>query len=270
MVFDRMAVDFRQMLKRKDIDYYLKGGVTKHPGKSGLHRKGGGGAGGQTELNDSMAFYSEVPGYCSGAPSPVSLVAYRVNGLSSSNAYNKLERLGKGLLWNGISNLNANNRNSLKPMFFLPVLISGIWPAITDNSADPNGDYEIIGPGVIRLEYSYLLKRGKLNDSPWDDIDKTHSTIDAFSDVEAIAVTIAVIDSKNRSLLGNANILELQERMSDFKSQKGNGPVKTGQVEAQWSKVISDPVAYPTTATMPKAALSSIRIYSRYFDLRVE
>src|SRR6266542_5522629 len=41
-VFDRMAVDFAQMLKRTDVDYYFKANNTKYPGKSGLHRKGGG------------------------------------------------------------------------------------------------------------------------------------------------------------------------------------------------------------------------------------
>ncbi len=155
-------------------------------------------------------------------------------------------------------------------MFFLPVLISDIWPTVTDNSADPNSDYETIGPGVFRLEYNYLLKSGKLNDSPWDDIDKTNSTISAFRDVEGVAVTIAVIDSKSRALLGDINLLELQDKMDDFKRQNGNGPVKTGQVEAQWLKVITDPATYPTTATMPKPALSAIRIYSRCFDLRVQ
>src|SRR6266480_3249530 len=30
-VFDRMAVDFSQMLKRTDVDYYLKANNTKYP-----------------------------------------------------------------------------------------------------------------------------------------------------------------------------------------------------------------------------------------------
>src|SRR6266571_796785 len=106
-VFDRMAVDFAQMLKRKDVDYYFKANNTKYPGKSGLHRKGGGPQG-QTDLNDYIAFYTQAPGYSSSSPSPISLVGYRVNGLSTAAAYNKLERRGEGLLWNGISNLNVN------------------------------------------------------------------------------------------------------------------------------------------------------------------
>jgi prepilin-type N-terminal cleavage/methylation domain-containing protein len=268
-VLDRMAVDFGKMLKRTDVDYYLKAGTIRYPGHSAGHSKGGGGGGGgQTDLNDFIAFYSQVPGYSTGSPSPISLVAYRVNGLSTSASYNKLERLGKGLLWNGISNLNANNPNSLKPIFFLPILVKDIWPVVTNNNADPNGDYETIGPDVFRFEYYYLLKSGRLNDSPYDNLDADHTSIDGFKDVEAIAVTIAVIDSQSRSLLTDANILDLQDEMTDYQRQKGRGPVRTGLIEAQWYEVITDPVAHPVTATMPRAALSAIRIYNRYFDLK--
>src|SRR5437764_751071 len=69
-LLDRMAVDFAQMVKRSDVDYYLKSSAI--------------GAGQRNKLfsgNDTIAFYSAVPGYypSSGAQSPVSLVAYRVN-----------------------------------------------------------------------------------------------------------------------------------------------------------------------------------------------
>jgi len=195
-------------------------------------------------------------------------VAYRINGLSTSMSYNQMERLGKGLPWNGISNLNVSNPNSLKPMFFLPVLIKDIWPVVTNNNADPQSNYEVIGPGVFRFEYYYLLKSGKLNDSPWDNIDATHTTINGFADVEAIAVTIAVIDRQSRALLTEQNILDLQDQMNDFQKQKGHGPVKTGVIENQWYQVITDPMTYTVTASMAKAALSAIRIYNRYFDLR--
>jgi len=267
MIFDRMAVDFNQMVKRTDVDYYLKGGTTRYPGHSAGHSKGGGQSG-QTDLNDYIGFYSQVPGYSTTSPSSVSLVAYRINGLSTSMSYNQMERLGKGLPWNGISNLNVSNPNSLKPMFFLPVLIKDIWPVVTNNNADPQSNYEVIGPGVFRFEYYYLLKSGKLNDSPWDNIDATHTTINGFADVEAIAVTIAVIDRQSRALLTEQNILDLQDQMNDFQKQKGHGPVKTGVIENQWYQVITDPMTYTVTASMAKAALSAIRIYNRYFDLR--
>src|SRR5712692_5891789 len=60
-VLDRMALDFGKMLKRTDVDYYLKATVIKYPGHSGGHKKGGGGPKGQTDLNDYIAFYTQAP-----------------------------------------------------------------------------------------------------------------------------------------------------------------------------------------------------------------
>src|SRR2546428_9603898 len=81
-LLDRMAIDFAQMVKRSDVDYYVKSSATS-PLRNVLQPG-----------NDQIAFYSTVPGYypSSGSPSPVSVVAYRVN------AQNKLERMGKGLV----------------------------------------------------------------------------------------------------------------------------------------------------------------------------
>jgi prepilin-type N-terminal cleavage/methylation domain-containing protein len=267
-VFDTMARDFGQMVIRPDVDYYFKATDRKYPGHSGGHSKGGGQAG-QTELNDYIGFYSQVPGYSTASPSPLSLVGYRLNGLSTSQSYNKLERLAKGLLWNGISNLNVNSPNTLSPIFFLPVRITDIkaWSTMGTNAADTQGDYETIGPQVFRFEYYYLLKSGDLSDTPWD-TDAGHTTINGLTDLEAIAVTIAVIDPASRSLFTDTNLLDLQVYMEDFKTQKGNGPVKIGQVENQWNEVITNPATYPKTANMPRAALSGIRIYNRYFDLK--
>src|SRR5437870_2739092 len=103
VVFDRMALDFAQMLKRTDIDYYVKqrSGYNGHGNGHGW-RQGHNG----DEGSDQIAFFSHVPGYypdgyLSGQQSPISLVSYRVNESTSSNpAYGKLERLAKGLVWN--------------------------------------------------------------------------------------------------------------------------------------------------------------------------
>jgi hypothetical protein len=77
-VLDRMAIDFAQMVKRSDVDYFAKG--TAAPNS----------VGGTMAGNDQIAFYSAVPGYypSTGSKSPISLVAYRVN------SQNKLERMG--------------------------------------------------------------------------------------------------------------------------------------------------------------------------------
>jgi hypothetical protein len=276
-VFDRMAVDFAQMLKRKDVDYYLKANVRKYPGHSGGHSKGGGVGQGHTDLNDYMAFYTQATGYSSSSPSPISLVAYRVNGLSSSPAYNKLERRGEALLWNGISSYNPNSATA-RPIFFLPTLIQDVWsctgnaPCVIGNRTNQQKDLpylETIGPNVFRFEYCYLLKTGRATDTPWNtdsSLGPVYGTFNGLADVEAIGVTIAVIDPQNRALLTENNILDLQDDMKDFRTAPGRGMGNNKSVidlEAQWNEVITDP-----TVNMPRAALSAIRIYSRSFDLK--
>src|SRR6266480_3070012 len=96
VILDRMALDFAKMLKRTDIDYYVKAPVGyKNPNAhgNGLKLKVG------QQGNDQIAFFSQVPGYYpSGSQSPFSLVAYRVRSKNSDPRFLQLERMGKGLL----------------------------------------------------------------------------------------------------------------------------------------------------------------------------
>src|SRR6266550_741045 len=100
-VLDRIALDFLQMVKRTDVDYYIKqpAGYAGHGNGHAYGRRLQSGEQG----SDQMAFFSQVPGYYTQTTGqgPVSLLAYRVNQNSNSVAYLKLERMGKGLLWNG-------------------------------------------------------------------------------------------------------------------------------------------------------------------------
>src|SRR6266480_3113965 len=140
VVFDRMALDFAQMVKRTDVDYYVK----QRSGYNGHGNGHGWGRGHNGDLgSDQMAFFSHVPGYypdgyVSGQQSPISLVAYRVNESSSTNpAYARLERMAKGLVWNAVD--TVINQNTAKyPIVFLPqtmALIGRPWaPAINNNN----------------------------------------------------------------------------------------------------------------------------------------
>src|SRR5205823_6801850 len=77
-ILDRMALDFAQMLKRTDVDYYVKG-PANYVGHGNGHGWGHRPPPGQLG-SDQIAFFSEVLGYNppSGMPGPISLVAYRV------------------------------------------------------------------------------------------------------------------------------------------------------------------------------------------------
>jgi hypothetical protein len=189
-VLDRMAIDFAQMVKRSDVDYYLKSSATPPPtGVRNLLQPG----------NDKIAFYSTVPGYYpSGSTSekqgPLSLVAYQVNSNPTSASYNKLERMGKGLVWNAVS--SSTNQT---PVVFMPIPLASPIPTpelpfplpsppqtpppdwqVIDIPTSIWSDSEVIGPQVFRFEYYYLLKgqtdpidpgttySPMFTDTPWD------------------------------------------------------------------------------------------------------
>ncbi len=294
-VFDRMAVDFAQMLKRTDIDYYVKG-PTNYNGHGNGHGWGQRKQTGQ-QGSDQIAFFSQVPGYypASGAQSPISLVAYRVNeGANTNPAFLKLQRMGKGLLWNGVDNPNKLPTQSqfTSPMVFLPLTIGGAsprWPDAVSGSA-VNDDYETIGPGVFRFEYYYLIKNGRLDDWPWDKFARpaqltlTSPQSIGLADIEAIVVAIAVIDSAGRALIDPNSLDDLASDMPDFRSAhgRGNGGTRNiGDLEYSWTAtLVGDPAEVPPLpgvintgltsngTPVPPEAAKAIRIYSKTFNLR--
>ena len=281
-LFDRLAIDFGQMVQRSDVDHYLKSSVPAVDCVSCQPQP----------VNDIAVFYSMVAGYfTSPAPSntqrsPISIVQYRVNSNSSSPSYFKMERLAKGLAWNGAS-------LGWTPVWFLP---QTILAAILSTNVS---DYEIIGPQVFRFEYYYLLK-GQTNpttgdlyspifsDTPWDARicscpapDPTpnpsptptptpagtptpvptppalccHTAVQGMQDVAAIVVDIAVIDPTSKVLLNNAQIAALAGQLVDY-----NSSMTPGQLRSQWQNTIN-------ASSLPPSARSGIRVYERYFYL---
>jgi len=273
-VFDRMAIDFAQIVKRSDVDYFLKDSTTTQAG------------------NDQMAFYSRVPGYnasttTSTQQSPVSLVAYRVTSITSSQYYNQLERFGYGLAWNGSaaadlpvvfsigSTTSAQNPISPNPQNTISYnWPNATWPYLgaTGTGVDPTYAYEeLIGPDVFRMEYYYILRGQAINASalpsqlsaiPWYTGVPTpftsHSSVNGLQDVAAIAVIIAVIDPKSRALVTNAQLVTLAGKMQDFSSG-----MKPGDLEYDWQAAVTA----ASGTSIPQTAASSIRVYRRDFYL---
>jgi type II secretion system protein J len=260
-LFDRMSIDFAQMVKRSDVDYYVKSSAAA-PLRNVLQPG-----------NDQIAFYSTVPGYYppTGSQSPVSLVAYRVT------PQNKLERMGKGLVWNAVSTTDT-------PVVFIPIPLASplplgptptptatvtptpaptptpAWPEIAPCIPSPTpcpgwSDSEVIGPQVFRFEYYYLLNNGTFSDIPWNT--STHSDVDGMQDVAALVVDVAVIDPKSRVLLTDAQITTLAGQLVDYSS----GMVAPGQLRSQWQTTLNG------ITNLPRPALSGIRLYERYFYL---
>ena len=278
-LLDRMAIDFDQMVKRTDVDYFAKG--TAAPNSIGGTMNG----------NDQIAFYSSVPGYypTPSYQSPISLVAYRINQDTSpgNRAYLKLQRMGKGFIWSGVSPTDT-------PIVFLPLTISAMWPYATNQDLD--AAYEVIGPDVFRFEYYYLLKwqpnpgatpyPAIFTDTPWDTRSGVaHTNVSGMQDVAAIVVAIAVIDPKSKVLLDNSaqvpppddNITRLGAQLIDCGNTTCPGcpsqtdwQTKPGQLLTQWQNKLNgiiDPNSPDYDPTLPRPAISGIRLYERYFYL---
>ena len=229
-LFDRMAVDFSQMLKRSDIDYYVKSSANLEAG------------------NDQIAFYSAVAGYypSSGSQSPISVVSYRVNSTPASITFKKLERMAKGLVWNGVSASDT-------PIVFLPLTIASAWPSATNGSSD--SDYELIAPYVFRFEYYYRLKSGVLSEKPWEG-STGHTNVAGMQDVAAISICVATMDPKSRVLVSDSQITMLAERLPDFSTWMAPGDLLN-----QWQTALDG------TTDISRPAVSAVRIYERYFYL---
>ena len=274
-VLDRMAIDLSQMFKRPDVDYYLKASGTASDC----------GACGAQAGNDQAAFYSTVPGYYSTSPSPaptftqkspVSLLSYRINSNTASPAYNRMERLGKGLAWNGAV-------TGWTPVVFLPQSIggpqppSGNWPVAVSSSAT-NSDcnntacYETIGPQVFRFEYYYLMKAQVVNgttfppvfsNTPWDTRIPGHTTVSGMRDVSAMIADIAVIDPRSKVLVTVSQMEQLAGTngqtsvLVDYSTE-----MTPGQLRANWRNALD-----ANASGLPPSAISGIRVYERFFYL---
>jgi hypothetical protein len=303
-VLDRMAIDFAKMVKRSDIDYYLKS-----PGNP----QGG---------NDQIAFYTTSPGYFGTVPapapsyttkSPVSLVAYRIDPNSTWASYNRMERLGHGLAWNAFS-------SSWPPIMFLPQTIIGTWGtgpnSVLFPSSEGNSEYEVIGPQVFRFEYYYLVtgqfEPGAiptptptplatppfLSNIPWDTtcacpvatptvaptVTPTpvasatptplppavccHLSPQGMQDVIAIVVDIAVIDPKSKALLDTVD--PTGAKLSSLNGADGRTPLlvdfAAGMTTGQLLAQWRTALD-ANTVGLPRPAISGIRVYERIMYL---
>jgi hypothetical protein len=293
-LLDRMAIDFAQMVKRSDVDYYLKSSATPPPtGVRNLLQAG----------NDKIAFYSAVPGYypSTGSQSPVSLVAYRIN------AQNKMERMGKGLVWNAVSTTDT-------PVVFMPIPLASALPTLETPPPLPTptpsptpawqevastgswSDSEVIGPQVFRFEYYYLLKGQTdpvnpatiynpiFSDIPWDTricscpaaaatptptptppTQCCHTAPEGMQDVAAVVVTIAVIESRSKVLLTDAQITSLASQLIDWGdttcATKAQWQTTPGALRTCWQSTLDG------ITSLPRPAISGIRVYERYLYL---
>jgi hypothetical protein len=95
-------------------------------------------------------------------------------------------------------------------------------------------------------------------------------------------VSIAVIDPAARALIqaassqaGYGDILDLAAELPDFKNTCGNGggnQKSVGQLEDQWNTILQSVAQTgqtPQGKLIPREAAKGIRVYNRYFDLKI-
>ena len=232
-VFGAMAVDFEEIVRRQDVDYYF----NKMTG------------------NDALFFYSGGPTYYNASVTPypaqagISLVGYRIN------VSNQLERLGKGLTWDA----SGTTPGSIKFLTFQTAsqipdasnTLPTLWPStLASNSTDQ--DFHVIGDGVYRLEVNFLLTNGTFSNTPW--ISPPHQYYNGLSDVAAIVVDLGVLDNASRAILPTSGYTSMVAALPDS--------VEGTAISTTWGSS-----NYLATSGIPKTAGAQIRVFERYFYL---
>jgi prepilin-type N-terminal cleavage/methylation domain-containing protein len=253
-LFDRMAIDLAQMVKRPDVDFFGKGTAL----------------GGVMNGNDRIAFFSMVPGDypSSGSPSPFSLISYKINSsgaVANKAIFTRLQRMARGLLMNGDASANNGTSPSLidGPIFFSPISIQSIWTTTVTSNATTDSKHELIGPNLLRFEYYYLLTSGSFSVVPWDTALAGHTTAAGLRDVAAVIVAVAAVDPKTRVLFDNTTVSTVSGTLVDYSAGGGHGP---GWLTAQWRASLDSPTN-ATVKTLSRSAVAAIRVYERYFYL---
>ena len=238
MVLDRMAFDISKITKRSDVDYYFQ----KNTG------------------NDQMAFYSESGGYYpSGVTgtvpqSDVSLVGYRIN------AGNQMERLSKGLIWNGVTTSTPGatsmtaTSDGLSPMVFLPQTIAATWPHVEGTGTDAN--YQVIGDQIFRLETCYLVQNTSTTTLSSQPYLSPNTGPNGLQDLVAVVVSIAVLDSESRAGVTNANLATAISNLPDVTSAT---ITSSGLPVTLWKAALLS-----NGLGLPPAAAGQVRLYQRY------
>ena len=99
---------------------------------------------------------------------------------------------------------------------------------------------------MFRFEYCYLLTSGSLSITPPPSI----------SGIAAFVVDIATIDPQSKVLLTNTQIGSLAGQLSDYAAN-----MVPGQLRNNWQNTIN------ANTTLPRPALSGVRVYERFFYL---
>jgi len=241
-ILDRMAIDFGQMPLRSDVDYEF----ADAPLGSG-----------------TIAFYSTVDGLASGSAETtatartLSVVGYKM--VTDPVVGPVLERGARQLDWSG--------GGLAGPMQFTMINgTGGQIQAMKASSAstlppvDPltgGSNYQIFGDQIFRFDLCYLVTVSATapNVSATTQLQTTAPA--SISNLSAIVVGIAVLDTQSRSMVSDYTKLALALP----------NPQPGKDILAVWTPALNDP-NFPKNAGIPSRAAQAVRIFQRYFYLR--
>jgi type II secretory pathway pseudopilin PulG len=172
--------------------------------------------------NDRLTFYSEVPSY--DGVRRASLVEYRI-GTEPASREHILERGVAGTQWSGPTSVA-----------FGQTAVPTIEMA----------GFDILSPGVLRLEYCYVGEDGKVSNTASD-----------LTKVKAIVVGVAVLDEANRKITNSGDLDRITNDLSDV--EEGKTPLETWQAAMSLDTFASG---------VPQKAKQNVRLFQRLYEVR--
>ena len=227
--FDRLGADLAARPRRADL-----GGIWFQ--KNDDPNDGAG-------INDAIQFYSQTAGY--NATRQISLVSYRVGNAPAGSGQLSgavcLERAAEGTVWTG----------SQPQVLFLPLSAPTVTSTPTPTPAESN--YDVLASGIFRLEFCFLLNTGSFSNTN----STSMSTTTNYSSVTGLVVAVAVLDTRSRRLLSDAQLATLSGLLKDCPS--GYAPMPS------WNAALNDSAFAPG---LPRTVLQNLRCDQRVFCLQ--
>jgi prepilin-type N-terminal cleavage/methylation domain-containing protein len=254
-VLDQISADLSRRVRRPDVDAF----VAKLKG------------------DDRLYFFSETPGYSPKLAlqdrSTVSLVGYRLQAPSNAGGSYILQRYARALPWVGTTTETAMpfvvlSGNPPKPLPATTLAgasatgAGGSFPRVLGQDSGEDIYYQTIGENIVRFEVS-LLRKPNLSNPARPVAARLLSDAEipvelsqfGFSNISAIVVTIAVVDSESKNRLSPSLIdsLAFQDTTpADFPLY----PLD------RWNSSFT-----AKAATLPKAVTGGLRLYQRIIQM---
>lgn len=254
-VLDQISADLARRVRRPDVDAY----VAKLKG------------------DDRLYFFSETPGYSPSLAaqnrSTVSLVGYRVRPPSTAGGSYILQRYARALPWTSTSNdkampfvvLTGNPPQPLAATTLAGISLDGSggsFPRVLGQETSEDLYYQTVGENIVRFEIS-LLRKPNMSDPNSPVAARLINDADipgelsrfGFSNISALIITIAVVDSESK--------MRITPSLVDSLALQDTNPTDFPLYPLdQWNRSF-----LAKANSLPKTLTGGIRFYQRIVQL---